>query len=921
MEYPTGTVTFLFTDIEGSTKLAQEHPDKWESLQARHHAILQSTIEEHNGFVFQIIGDAFCAAFHTAKDGFNAAIESQRKLQIENWDETPVKVRMGLHTGSAELRGNDYHGYLSLVIVQRVMSVAYGGQVLISNASAELIHNELPQGIALRDMKEHRLKGLLNPERLWQIVALNWQQDFPPLQSLNETPNNLPVRLSRFIGRGKEVHQVKERLEKYRLVTLVGSGGIGKTRLSIQVSSELLPAYSDGVWLIELAPLTDPALVARTVCTALDLTQQGNIPPLEALISYLHTRKILLVLDNCEHLIEACAQLAEALLLACPNLGMIASSREALGIDGEHAYRVPSLSLPEARGGLKVIAQSEAAQLFVERASALMPDFQLTERNAPVVAQICQRLDGIALAIELASARVKTLKVEQIAARLDDVFRLLTGGSRTALPRQQTLRALIDWSYNLLTEEECAVLRHLSVFMGGWTLEAAEFVCDNADLLDLLTHLVDKSLVAVDFEQGDEPRYFLLETIRQFAREKLAENGEGQQIRAQHLEYYLKLVETLEPGLRGPNQVALLDQLEREFDNLRIALEWSLESAPETGQHLASMLKWFWHLRNHWAEGIIWLKRSLVPSADFQTNPSNEARLRRVKALQVLTYLCGTLGEMETGIASVTESMALCEKNPGMDSERLMADNYQLSSTFALLNGDVNQANLFAEKSLGLYQNLGDKFGIAEVQSDNLYWLALRAGDFATAQVLFESALSIRKELGDKDGIAYALMLGAAIAFCRSDYAYARDLLNGAMEACRETRAWHLFGLSLGNLGLGYLFDGDELRARKLISQAFQFAREKANPILQAACIYWTALLVFNHEQYHQFIQLFSAIAGTKYYYSVIYFVPPIVQSTFQQYILTAHEKLDQQALESAEAEGKAMTFEQVLNLVEEILQ
>jgi len=317
---PTGTVTFLFTDIEGSTKLAQEYPDKWEALRERHHAILQSAMDAHNGFVFQIIGDAFCAAFHKASDGLSAALEAQRKLQTENWDGTPVKVRMGLHTGSAEIHGNEYRGYMTLARVQRVMSIAYGGQILLSNASAELLHNELPEGITLRDMKEHRLKSLLNPEHLWQIVAPDLQQDFPPLQSLTTIPNNLPVQLTSFIGREKEVGQIKNRLEKNRLVTLTGSGGIGKTRLSIQVASELLGEYPNGAWLVELAPLTDPALVTKAVCTTLEVTPQGNTPLLNALTDYLKLKKILLVVDNCEHLIDACAQLCDSLLRTCPNL-------------------------------------------------------------------------------------------------------------------------------------------------------------------------------------------------------------------------------------------------------------------------------------------------------------------------------------------------------------------------------------------------------------------------------------------------------------------------------------------------------------------------------------------------------------------------------------------------------------------------
>ena len=486
------------------------------------------------------------------------------------------------------------------------MSAGHGGQVLLSGAVHELIRNSLPANAELIDLGEKRLKDLLLPEHLYQLNIAGLPTSFPPLKTLEVSLTNLPTQLSTFIGREKEVDQIKQRLEKNRLVTLNGSGGVGKTRLSIQVSSELLGEYPNGVWLVELAPITDPALVVQTVCAALDVTPQGNAPALNVLTDYLKQKKILLVVDNCEHLIDACAQLCETLLHACPNLKIITSSREALGIDGEHAYRVPSLSVPNPNEGLQTIENSEAVKLFIERANATLPEFRLTEANAPFIAQICQRLDGIALAIELAASRVKMLTVEQITARLDDAFRLLTGGSRTALPRQQTLRALIDWSYNLLSDEECTVLRRLSVFMGGWTLEAAESVCDNPNMLDLLTHLVDKSLVAVDLEHGDKSRYYLLETIRQYVREKLNESGEGNSTRDRHLNYFLAFAVHAEPEVQGVEQLKWFDRLELELDNFRAALEWSLESEKrnaELGLQLASSLWWFWFQRHFYDKG------------------------------------------------------------------------------------------------------------------------------------------------------------------------------------------------------------------------------------------------------------------------------------------------------------------------------
>ena len=705
---PAGTVTFLFTDIEGSTKLAQEHPDEMPALLTRHHEILRGAIQAQNGYIFQNEGDSLAVAFHSPLDALYAAIHAQKMLQNEAWEPAPIKVRMGIYTGAAKLNDASaptvYAGYTTLATTARVMSAGHGGQVLLSGATYALVRNSLPTNTELIDLGEKRLKDLLQPEHLYQLNTAGLQTSFPALKTLDVSLTNLPTQLSTFIGREKEVEQIKKRLEKSRLVTLTGSGGVGKTRLSIQVASELLSEYPNGAFLVELAPITDPEWVTRAICAVLDISLQGNAPPLTVLTEYLRSKKLLLAVDNCEHLIDTCAHLCDSLLHACSDLHIIASSREALGIDGENAYRVPSLSLPDPKSGLHAIEKAEAVKLFLERATAVLPEFELTESNASFVAQICQRLDGIALAIELAASRVKMLKVEQIAARLDGAFRLLTGGSRTALPRQQTLRALIDWSYNLLSEEERTVLRRLSIFMGGWTLEAAESVCDNPNTLDLLTHLVDKSLVSVDLEHGEEPRYFLLETIRQYAREKLAENGESESIRNRHREYFCGLIERLEPSLRGPDQVALLHSMERDLDNLRAALEWSLDYDVFAGLRLASGLEWFWHLQHHWLEGIDWLEKLLQAEEkahSFQPVSKSDT-FCKAKALLVFSHLTGSVGEVQRAMMSTTESLALCEKMEGTDCIPLIAKGYTYLGMGALASGDIHQANILAEKSLEL---------------------------------------------------------------------------------------------------------------------------------------------------------------------------------------------------------------------------
>src|SRR5918995_699529 len=528
---PTGTVTFLFTDIEGSTKLAQEYPDQWESLRARHNAILQSAMDTYAGYVFQIVGDAYCVAFRFAHDALNAALHAQRQLQSEAWSPAPIHVRMGIHTGPAQLNPNSdqikYLGYGTLVLVQRIMSAGHGGQVLISGAAQELVQEALPADAELLDLGERRLKDLLRPEHLYQLYAPDLASTFPPLKTLDAYRNNLPVQLTSFIGREHEIAEIKQMLKIHHLITLTGPGGTGKTRLSLQIATELLDQYPHGVWFIELAPLTDPDLIPQTILSAIGINEQSG-KPLEVLRDYLHEKRSLLVLDNCEHIIEATAALANTLLSAAPNLKVLASSREALGIRGEASYPVPSLSLPDL-AHLPVVeefSQYEAVKLFIDRALLVAPHFSVDASSAPFIAQICHRLDGIPLAIELAAARVKMLSVDQISAGLDDRFRLLTGGARTLLPRQQTLRALIDWSYDLLSEQERLFLRRLSVFAGGRTLEAVEEVCAGAEgdaiepyeVLDLLSQLVNKSLVVVvEHTRSGVTRYRMLETIRQYA--------------------------------------------------------------------------------------------------------------------------------------------------------------------------------------------------------------------------------------------------------------------------------------------------------------------------------------------------------------------------------------------------------------------
>ena len=757
----------------------------------------------HNGHVFQIIGDAFCVAFHTARDALHAAVDSQRRLQNRNRGGTPIKVRMGIHTGEAETHQNDYRGYLTLARVQRVMSAAHGGQVLLSNATAELMRDQLPEGVTLRDMKENRLKGWTTTEHLWQVVSTELQQDFPPLSTLNSIPNNLPVQVTSFVGRENEIAEVKQSLATSRLVTLTGSGGTGKTRLSLQVAVEIMERFKDGVWFIELAPITDPELVPNAVANILAVREESDRPLMMTLMDWFRDRELLIVLDNCEHLLEASATVADTLLNAAPNLTVLASSREALGVKGEVSYLVPSLSLPDPKNlpMVEQLSQYEAVRLFIERALLVAPHFSVDQNNAPLIAQICYRLDGIPLAIELAAARVRMMSVNQISKRLDDRFHLLTGGAQTALPRQRTLRALIDWSYDLLSESERLLLHRLSVFTGGWTLEAAEEVCAGQNnilngngvseddilsygVLELLTQLINKSLVVViEPSPGKETRYRMLDTIRQYAYEKLLEAGGSEIVRQQYITYFVDLVERAEPHLRAFDMLRWLELLEDELDNIRAALEWGLKSNIGAVLRLASALLWFWHIHNHKNEAIDWLEQGLDREAAErgETPLWPERALLRGKALNVAGFL---LRNSEKRLKLLEEALRLF-RELGIPGKQGAATALRTLGNCELEKGQNEQARVLAEESLSIFMDIEDQFDIAECLN-LLVGLAMNDGDFERARRLQEEALALRKEIGDKDGMAYTLCMLGQIAHSQYEVARAQALYEESLALFRE---------------------------------------------------------------------------------------------------------------------------------------
>ena len=574
MDGPSGTVTFLFTDVEGSTRLWETAPGPMRSALERHDAILRGAIESHGGYVFATGGDAFSAAFPRASDAVAAALLAQAELTKEPWpEETPIAVRVGLHTGEAAEREGDYFGS-AVNRAARIKAIAHGGQVLCSEMTAGLVKDE----VALADLGQHRLRDLSAPQHIFQVGG----GAFPPLRTIDAFPGNLPLQVSSFVGRDRELERTAVALAECRVVTLTGVGGVGKTRLALQVAAEVLPRYSDGAWLCELAPLRDPTGVPDTIAALFDLVPRGGQTLEQALEEFLRGKELLLVLDNCEHLLQATAVLVEMLERSCPRLVVLATSREGLGIEGERMLVVPSLSAPGIDAGLDAVADADAVRLFVERGQAVKGDFSLTQENAASVGQLCRRLDGIPLAIELAAARLPAMNPAELARRLDRRFEVLAGGRRGAIERHQTLRAAIDWSYELATEPQRRLLARLTVFAGGCTLEAVEAVCAGTpvepdEVWELMAGLVSQSLVVAE-DYGLDTRYRLLETIRQYGEERLDEQSETAELRRRHAQYYADLTTRLGEQHYGPDQVQAGTRLAAEQENVLRAMATAVDS-------------------------------------------------------------------------------------------------------------------------------------------------------------------------------------------------------------------------------------------------------------------------------------------------------------------------------------------------------
>ena len=886
---PTGTVTFLFTDIEGSTTRWEQQRQAMQRTLARHDAILRTAIEAHGGHVFKTVGDAFYAVFTTTPDAVNAALQAQALLHGESWDVAlgALRVRMALHTGTAEERDGDYFGQ-PLNRVARLLGAGHGGQILLSTVTQELVRDQLPNGAELRDLGEHRLKDLIRTERIFQLVAPNLPRDFPPLKTLDNRPNNLPLQPNPLIGREREVEAVRQLLlqPEVRLVTLTGPGGTGKTRLALQVAADVLDDFADGAWFINLAPLTDPALVVPTIAQALGVQEVGGQPIAATLGHYLHDKRLLLVLDNFEQVLPAAEHLP-ALLDGAPGVKVLATSRMALRLYNEHEHLVPPLQVPDPRRlpSLERLQQYEAVRLFIQRAQAVKPDFQVTSGNAPAVAEICARLDGLPLAIELAAARTKMLPPEALLPRLNNRLKVLTGGARDLPARQQTLRAAIDWSFSLLDPGEQVLFARLAVFVGGSTLEAVEGVCNvegdlEIDPFDGVASLLDKSLLRQEEGPGGEPRFLMLETIHEYAWERLELSGEIEDLRQRHAAYFLQVAEAAEVEFYGAQQGAWMTRLAAEQDNLRAALRWALERREaETALRLVHTLRDYWLASGQVTEGRQWIEAALA------TPQQAEA------AVPV------------AGAASGLRAKAL--------GQAAWAAKHQ---------GDFGAGRLRAEEALALHRARADKREVA-LSLGMLAVMAADQGDYATAHERNGDALAIARELDNASDLALMLNIEGWHAYLAGDDARALTLLEESLALFRhvgDTSPWLCH--TLDSLGKVLVARGDHARARALLTEGLHLAHQHGNRAsLLSGLLEGLACLTAPEgtaqgepvEGARRAARLFGAAAALRETSGEV--LAPAERSMQERHVAFARAHLDAVAWRAAWAEGRAMTLEQAV--------
>lgn len=855
---PSGTVTFAFTDIEGSTVRWERDSAAMEDAVRRHDALVRAAIEEHGGHVFKTVGDAFCAAFSRPQDAVVAMLAAQRAVAAENFSAVDgLRVRGAIHTGTADERSGDYFGP-AVNRVARLLAIAHGGQVLVSGSTTNLVQDQLPARATLRDLGEHGLKDLARPEQVYQLLAPDLAHDFAPLRSLGSLPNNLPRMLTSFVGREQEIIEITALLERHQLVTLVGSGGIGKTRTSLHVAANLLDASPDGVWIVELAPLTSGDYIPSTVAQVFGITLPSEGEPIDNLVRALKTKHALLLFDNCEHLIEPAARVIAAILRGCPKVKVLASSRQGLGIAGEETYRLPTLAVPKGDDATSLTAskvmQCAAVALFVERAHTVDKRFALSDENAPIVADVCRRLDGIPLAIELAAARVKILSPRQLRERLDERFRVLTGGSRDVLPRQQTLRALIDWSHDLLDERERTLFRRLGIFVNGFTLEGAAAVANREDfgeldIFDMLSSLVDKSLVLAELA-GDDLRYRFLESTRVYAAEKLAHANESELCANRHLRHLLNCFAAARQQWEITARRAEMDEtLATELEDVRAALDRAAVKGSNVslGGELLAEIGSAWDDLGLVNEGLSRIEAFL---ALIEGEPRLIARLwiavaflaansgRKTRELEAATQavaqarLCGDKPTLAEALQAYSESAARLGRFD--DAEQALREAEVISGVSAALALRILQARAVVSsqrRDLSMaaraFEQLRDKHrSLGNDVAERTMALSVAEVEHARGQTqravaLVREVLPAFRTQNDSQRLVGALANLAGYLAALDDFSGARETANEAIRelAGREPEAAFV-AIAIEHLALALALSGEVLRAVALAGYA-----------------------------------------------------------------------------------------------------
>lgn len=813
-DLPTGTVTFLFTDIEGSTKHLGKLGDRYPPLLEEHQRLLREAFSGAGGVEVSTEGDAFFVVFPNATDAVRGAVDAQRALASHDWpEEAQIRVRIGIHTGEGILGGDNYAG-IDVHRAARVMSAGHGGQILITEATHALTARSVPAGVTFREIGVHRLKDLDHPERLFQVAASGLDEDFPAPRTLSARPGNLPEQLTTFIGRRQEVEGVKNALSRTRLLTLTGPGGTGKTRLSLQVAGEVRDDFENGAFFVALGPLSDPDLVPTTIAQALGLREDPARPVIETLVEDLRDKSMLLLLDNFEQIIDGGRYVSE-ILAACSNVKALVTSREVLHLHGEHEYPVPPLALPDPADlpPLASLTQYEAVALFIDRAVAVKPEFAITNENAPAVAELAARLDGLPLAIELAAAGIKLLNPAAILKRLENRLMGMGQGARDLPARQQTLRGAIAWSYDLLEPQEQQFFAALSVFRGGATLEAIEAVAaqpSGIDAFDAVASLVNKSLLRqVDMDSGD-PRFSMLETIREFAEEQLAQSPETAEVHERHAAYFLEMAESAAADIYGPKQSELLDALGREHDNFRAALTWTELHKLPTALRMGGALWRFWQMRGHLREASERLS-GIVAHPEAEQHPEEFAI-----ALEGAGGIFYWMGDWDPTRDYYSRALEL--RRAGDDKAALAEALYNMSFVYSVAPGekrDAERSRQVAEEALAIYRELGDRGGEAKTHwaMSNVFTVQ---GQWDKTREASTQALDIFRELNDRFSLAWTLHSVGLSASVLGDFESAEAPLTESLEIFEEAGDVTGIALLLADFAQMEARRGDGPRAARL---------------------------------------------------------------------------------------------------------